>query len=75
MNELAVELRHELGVLEHDLRHERPCLEIPPALELEEIALRTDDGSLRESFEQSGLHAHTSVVACTTTAVAIMFTT
>ena len=44
----------ELGVLEHDLRHERPCLEISPALELEEIALRADDGPLGESFEQSG---------------------
>ncbi len=53
VNELAVELRDELGLFEHDLRDERAGLQIPPALELEEVPLGADDGPLLQPLEQS----------------------
>ncbi len=41
--ELDVQLADDVGVLEHDLGHEAAGLEIPPPLELEEVALGADD--------------------------------
>ena len=51
--ELAVELAHRLGVVEHDLRDERAGLEVAAPLELEQVALGAQDGVLRESFTKS----------------------
>jgi hypothetical protein len=45
VDEIAVELRHRLGMLEHDLGDERARLEIPPALELEDVSFGADDGT------------------------------
>ena len=53
VDELAVQLRHQLGVLEHDLGHERPRLQVAAPLEFEEVALGADDGALRETIEES----------------------
>src|SRR2546429_4987897 len=41
-------------MLEDDLGHEGAGLQIPAALELEEVALRADDRPGREPFEQPG---------------------
>ena len=54
MDELAVQPLHDLRVLEHHLRDERAGLEVAAPLALEEIALRADDGALREPFEETG---------------------
>ena len=76
MHELAVELRDEPGLLEHDLRDERTRLQIPAALELEEVPLRADHRPLGESIEQAELLRHQQSfrggVGTTATPVAIM---
>ncbi len=54
VHELAVQRLHEVGPLQHDLGHVGARLEESPALELEEIAFRTDDGSPRQPLEQPG---------------------
>ena len=40
---LAMELPHGLGEVEHDLRHERPGLEVAAPLELEQVTLGSQD--------------------------------
>jgi hypothetical protein len=42
MDELAVELGDEIRVLQDNLRHVGPGLQVPPSLELEEVALGAD---------------------------------
>jgi hypothetical protein len=46
-----MKLRDLLGVLQHHLGHESTGLEVAPALQLEEVALGTDHGSLSKPFE------------------------
>jgi hypothetical protein len=53
VDELAVELRDLLGVVEHDLRHKRPGLEVAPALQFEQVTLGADDGAFGQPFEQT----------------------
>jgi hypothetical protein len=67
VDELAVELGDLLGVLEHDLGHERPGLEIPSTLQLEQVSFGADDRALGESLEEarlltgrSAIHGRTS---------------
>ena len=48
MDELPMKLRDELGVLEDDLGDECAGLQVAPPLELEEVALGTDDRTLVE---------------------------
>ena len=55
VDELAVQLDHDLRVVEHDLRDEGARLQVATALALEEVALGTDHGPLFEPLEQSGL--------------------
>ena len=52
VDEVAVELLDEVGVLEHHLRHERAGLQVPAPLELEEIALGADDGAGGQSLDE-----------------------
>jgi hypothetical protein len=47
-----MELRDHLGILEHDLRDERAGLQVPAALELEEVALRAGDRAGVQPLEQ-----------------------
>ena len=54
-DELAVELRDDLGLLEHDLGDERAGLQIPAALELEEVPLGADHRALVEPLERPSL--------------------
>ena len=54
MDEVAVQLAHDLGMLEHDLGHVRPGLEVAPPLELEQIALGADHRPRRQPLEQPG---------------------
>ena len=48
VDEIAVRLGNDLRMLEHDLGHEGPGLQVAPALELEEVALGADH---RAGFE------------------------
>ena len=52
VHEIAMQLRHDLGMLEHDLRDERAGLQVAAALELEHVALGADHGPLVEAFQQ-----------------------
>ena len=52
VDELPVQLGDERRLLEDDLRHERPRLQVAAPLELEEVPLGADDGPLAEAFEQ-----------------------
>ena len=52
-HELAVELAHRLGRVEHDLRHVRPGLEVAAPLQLEQIALGADHRPLGQPLQQS----------------------
>ena len=53
MDELPVQLGHELRVVEHDLGDEGARLEVAAPLEFEEVALRADDRPLLEPLEES----------------------
>ena len=55
-NELAVELRDDVRLLEHDFWDERACLEISAPLELEEIALGADHRAFVEPLEKPLAH-------------------
>ena len=57
VDEFAVELGDELGVLEDDLGNEGASLQVAPPLELEQIALGADDGTLLEPLEKAHLRA------------------
>ncbi len=52
VDEIAMELRDDLGMLEHDLGHERAGLQIAAALELEHVAFGADHGPLVEALQQ-----------------------
>ncbi len=52
-NACPVELLDNLGMLEHDLGDDRTRLQVATALELEEVPLRTHDGTLLEAVDQS----------------------
>ena len=54
VHELVVQLLDELRAIEHDLGHIGPGLEVAAALELEQIALRAQDGPAREPLEKHG---------------------
>ena len=56
VDELAVELRHELRVIQHDLGHVGAGLEVAAPLQLEEVALGADHGAVRKPLEQTGSH-------------------
>ena len=47
-----MELRHDLGMLEHDLGHESAGLQVAAALELEHVAFGADHGPVVEAFEE-----------------------
>jgi hypothetical protein len=53
MDELFVELGHDLGILQDDLRHECSRLQVTAALEFEQVALRADDWPSSQPFEQA----------------------
>ena len=53
VDEVAVQLAHQIGMLEHDFGHECAGLQIAAPLELEEIALGADDRPRGESVQQS----------------------
>ena len=48
--ELAVQLAHCIGKVEHDLGNVRPALQVAAALELEEVSLRAEDDVLLEAL-------------------------
>ena len=52
-HELAVELAHRLGGVEHHLRHVRPGLEVAAPLQLEQITLGADHWPLGQPLQQS----------------------
>src|SRR3712207_9351216 len=52
VDELAVELRNLLGMLENYLRHEGSGLEVAPALQLEQVALGADNGASIQRSEE-----------------------
>ena len=52
VQEVAVELSHDLRVLQNRLRHVGAGGEITATLDLEQIALGADDGSSRQPFAQ-----------------------
>ena len=54
-HELAVELAHRLGGVEHDLRHVGAGLEVAAPLQLEQIALGADH---RPRLEPGDDHSH-----------------
>ncbi len=56
-HEVAVQLRDDLGMLEHDLGDEGAGLQIAAPLELEEIALGADHRALVEPLEEPFAHA------------------
>jgi hypothetical protein len=56
--ELPVELADGVGIVEHHLRDEGATLEISAALELEEIALGTQDDVTLEALEQGQPSGH-----------------
>jgi hypothetical protein len=58
VHELPVELRDELRVLQDDLGHERAGLEVPAALELEEVALGADHRALGQPLAQSCFYSN-----------------
>jgi UDP-N-acetylmuramyl tripeptide synthase len=50
--ELSVQLSDRVGIVENDLRHERPALKIAAPLQLEEVALSAEDDVALETFEE-----------------------
>ncbi len=52
VHELPVQTLDDLGVLQHDLGDERACLQVSPALALEEVALGADDRALSQQLQQ-----------------------
>ncbi len=56
VHEVAVQLRDDLGMVEHDLGDERAGLQIAAPLELEKIALGTDHRALVEPLQEPFAH-------------------
>ena len=54
VHEIAMELRDDLGVLEHDFRHIGARLQVAPALELEHVAFGADHRAFVEAVEKGG---------------------
>ena len=52
VHEIAVDLRHDLGMIEHRFGHERARLHIAAPLELEQVAFGADDGAVGEPFDE-----------------------
>jgi hypothetical protein len=52
VDELAVQLTHEVRLLEYDLRDECASLKVTASLELEQIPLGADHGSSAEPILQ-----------------------
>src|SRR5436309_15736550 len=55
VDEISVQLRHDLGMVEDSLGHERARLHVATPLELEEIALGADHRALPEPFAQTAV--------------------
>src|SRR6266550_9058357 len=55
MNEISVQLRHDLGMVEDGLGHERARLHVAAPLELEEIPLGADHRASLEPFAQTAV--------------------
>jgi hypothetical protein len=53
-----MELADRIGMLEHNFRYEGTALQVSPALELEEVALGTQDDVLVETLEERRHRAH-----------------
>ena len=53
MHEVAVDLRHDLRVIEHRLGHERARLHVAAPLEFEQVTFGADDGAIRQPLEQT----------------------
>ena len=47
-----MQLRDDLGMFEHDFRHEGAGLQVAAPLELEQVALGADHGALVEALEK-----------------------
>ena len=60
VDEVAMELRHDLRMLEHDLGHERAGLQVAAPLELEDVAFGADDGALVEALRAGRVGARRS---------------
>ena len=54
--ELAVELREGVRMLDHHLGRERARLDVAALLELEQVAAVAEDGAIGESFEDASWH-------------------
>ena len=54
MNELSVELAHQVGMLEDHLGHIGSSLQVASALKLEQVTLGADDGADAETLEEAG---------------------
>jgi hypothetical protein len=52
MDEIAMQLRHDFRMLEHDFGYERAGLQVPAPLELEDVSLRADDRPLGKPLDQ-----------------------
>jgi hypothetical protein len=52
VHEVAMQLRHDFRMLEHDLGNESACLQVAAALELEDVSLGADDGPFGEAVEK-----------------------
>jgi hypothetical protein len=52
MHEFSVQSGYHIGLLEHHLWYERPGLQVPAPLELEQIALGADHWSGGEPIEK-----------------------
>ena len=65
VNELAMELGDDLGVVEDDLGNERARLQVTPPFAFEQIALGADHGALLEALEEplfsGGRHSRPSL--------------
>ena len=62
VHELAVQLLDDLGVVQDDLGDERPRLEVPAPLALEEVALGADHGAALKHCRQIR-HGSSSLLA------------
>ena len=61
VQEVAVQLGHDLRVVQHRLRHVGACGKIAAPLDLEQIALGADDGPCCQPLEQARSAGHCGV--------------
>jgi hypothetical protein len=57
VDEIAMDLRDDLRMVEHGFRHERAGLHVTAPLELEQVALGADHGPLGQTLEESPARA------------------